>query len=579
MLNSCEKMFGDFLEKAPGVDLTEDDLFSSREQLEFYIAACYAQGLLSPLPGHLYKTGTGTVANNLGSNYVYYLCQTDEGEFPVAWYGAHRWNSGSILSNEYGNDQLWPARWVALRMLNILINRVDEVPMDADYIQQVKAEARFLRAQVYFDMFRFYGGLPIVAQVFQPDELALMTIPRATVSEIIDFIVADCDFAKDILPDNQPTNWRGRATKGAALALKSRTLLYAASPQFNTATPILSMEDPADNAMICYGNYDVGRWQKAADAAKAVIDWAPSGGIRIITEHGPEKNYQYVWEIPDNDEIIFADKHSNGINNTADNNPQRIWAFILPRPFGGTQGPLGTHTFVENFYDKRDGTPQNWQNTGPNVVSLYSELDYRFNQSFGYQDSYWNKTYPLVQLFVGPPNGPHYVNNITGYYIKKQLPETVTGQNNTTPKNWIWYRLAEAYLNYAEALNEAQGPVADAYSAINIIRNRSGMPDLPEGLTQEQFRERVRKERAVELAFENHRFFDIRRWLIAHNDGVASGPTYGLKIRRNTPVTTPATYNYERYSFETRVFPLRHYLNVIRIDEVNKGYLKQNPGW
>ncbi len=577
---SCEGMFGEFLEKAPGVDFTEDDVFSSKEQLDIYVAACYSQSLISPLPGHMYKSGSSSIQNNLTSNYVFYLCQTDEGEFPVEWYNSHRWNTGSALSNEYSNDDLWPARWAAIRMLNIMIARVDEVPTDETYKTQVKAEARFLRAQVYFDLFRLYGGMPIIDRVFNPDDTELMRVPRASVSDMVDFIIADCDYAVQNLPDRHPDNWRGRATKGAALALKARMLLYAASPQFNTATPILSMDDPANNKLICYGDYDVSRWQKAADAAKAVIDWAPTGGIRLITEFGPEKNYQYVWEQLDNDEIILADKHSNGRNlgNTV-GGKQTIWAFILPRPFGGTQGPLATHTFIQNFYDKRDGNPQDWQDNGPDVSVIYDELEYRFKQSIGYQDGYWNQWYPKIQLFVGPPNGAHYVNNITGYYIKKNIPETLRRHGDAIPANWTWYRLAEAYLSYAEALNEAQGPVSAAYEAVNIVRNRSGMQDLPSGLTKDEFRERVRKERTVEFAFENFRFFDIRRWLIAHHDGVAAGPMLGLRIRRNTPLTNPPTYSYERYVFENRNFPLHYYFNVIRIAEVNKGILVQNPGW
>jgi starch-binding outer membrane protein, SusD/RagB family len=575
LANSCEDMFGDYLEKPPGIDLTDVDIFSSREQFDLYLAALYAQSLISPLPGSYYRAGNNWINVNTETNYIFRMCQTDEAQFPVDWYGSHTWNSGGAQTTNNQNDVLWPARWTAIRMLNVMLERIDDAPIDASYNLQVRAETRFLRAQVYFDLFKFYSGVPIVTDKFLPDEVADIDISRSTVEEVIDFIVEECDFAIQNLPDRYPANWHGRATKGAALALKSRVLLYAASPLYNTAEPILSMDDPAHNSLICYGNYDVNRWQKAADAAKAVIDWAPLGGIRLITDLGPDKNYEHVWKVMDNDEVIFADKHNDGQSRTS----RSAFSWIMPRPFGGLQGPLATQNFVQNFYYKRDGTPQNWQNSGQNVGQLYAELDYRFHQSIGYQDSYWNEWYPQIQLFYGPPHGEHYVNNITGYYVRKQVPDHVNGHHHHPVKNFIWYRLAEAYLNYAEALNEMQGPVAEAYNAVNIIRNRSGMPNLPSGLSQEEFRERVHQERTVELAFEDHRFFDIRRWVIAHHEGVAAGSMYGLRIKRRIPPTNPQTYNYERYVFMERTFPLRYYRLNFRIAEINKGYLVQNPGW
>jgi starch-binding outer membrane protein, SusD/RagB family len=158
--------------------------------------------------------------------------------------------------------------------------------------------------------------------------------------------------------------------------------------------------------------------------------------------------------------------------------------------------------------------------------------------------------------------------------MKKNIPDILSTASNATP-NAIVYRLAEAYLNYAEALNEAQGPVADAYDAANTIRSRSGMPNLPSGLTKEQFRARIQNERAIELAFEDHRLYDIRRWKIAEQDGVMTGPAIGVKI---TKLATD--FKYELYTYENRVFNKRMYLHPFYPQtEVLKGYLVQNPGY
>jgi hypothetical protein len=143
--------------------------------------------------------------------------------------------------------------------------------------------------------------------------------------------------------------------------------------------------------------------------------------------------------------------------------------------------------------------------------------------------------------------------------------------------NWHLYRLAEAYLIYAEALNEYQGPTDEAYQAINTIRNRVGMPNLPEGLSQEEFRARVRNERAVELAFEEHRLWDIIRWTIAEQDGVMRGKMWALKITKQPEPSAEFSYSY--VAFQERSWLPAMYRLPFPQSEVDKGYLVQNPGW
>lgn len=573
-------MFGDYLDKAPGVDVTEDTIFSSRSQAELFLAACYEQAIQGPWADGRWRYGDWNRPNNIQGNLASFVSKSEEAEHTAVWYMSQPINDGTLtITPNY--DNLFHTRWTGLRYVNIMIDRIYDVPTaDQAWKDNISAEAHFLRAHLSFENLKRYGGMPIVDRRFESSEFESTFIPRSSVASYVEFLVSDLDYAIGKLPDSYISQWRGRATKGAALALKSRVLLHAASKRFNQATPVLSMEDPANDSMLCYGNYDINRWKRAADAAKAVLDWAPSGGIKLIDNQGVDKNYRYSWEVNDNEEIILAAKQTNG--DWKNVSPYSYW---LHARVGGGAGPMPTQNFVEYAYDRTDGTPQVWENAGTDLAGQYVNLDPRFHQTIAYNGFFWNQQRGVLNMALGPPPaGPHSAGNVTGYFIKKHVPDAINAVANRVPKNFTLYQLNEIYLNYAEALNEFEGPVTAAYDAINTIRARSGMPALPAGLTKEQFRERVRKERATELAFDGHRWWDILRWQIG--DEVINGPFYGLKIYKNEPITNPFTFRYEKYQFETRVWQDRFYFYFFTnnslanaTNEVNKGYLVQNPGW
>lgn len=554
--SSCEVQ--DFLEKAPGVDVTEDTIFSSKVQVETFVAGLYRQGIHSML----------ALNDGAGSDYFQLSAATEEGQLQATWGEPRNWNSGNVTNTNVNyTDKRYHLRWNAIRRANILLERVEAVPgVEPTYISQVKGEAYCIRAMNYFEMLKRYGGVPIVDKRLSSEDVLETPINRGSIEEVVNFIIKDCDEAIKLLPDAYPTNLRGRVTKGVALMIKSKTLLVAASPLFNTATPYLDLGE--HNNLICFGNYDVNRWQKAADAAKAVIDWAPSGGIQLITDKGPDKNYKYMWETVDNAEVILANKMYFNRSRT-----QYPWPGILPNMiYSGYGGPSPTLNFVK-MYEKKDGTPQTWNpEGGDDLNKKYSELDYRFAQTIMYNGSYLTKDFPNIQIFQG---GTHATNCHGGHWQKKFIPESLSTTTPATPNN-ILYRLGEAYLNYAEALNEAKGPVKEAYDAVNVIRSRSGMPNLPAGLTKEQFRERVRNERAIELSYEDNRLWDILRWMIAEQEGVMLGSMWGIKIYK---ITGSTEFRYVPYVFSTRVFPTKLYLHPFLKSEVIKEYLVQNPGW
>lgn len=467
-------------------------------------------------------------------------------------------------------DGVWNHRWIAIRSINILLDRIDQVPdASQEYKNQAIGQAKFIRALCYFEMFKRYGGVPIVNFRFNLDDPESLKIPRATIEETVNFILEDAKAAANLLPNKWPSQYTGKITKGAALMLISRTLLYAASPLTNTANPPLSLPGE-DNKLICYGNTDNNRWKLAADAAKAVIDWAPGAGVELLS--GYDKAYQDVWQIPDNKEIILSVKFQ----------PAQAYNSTMWRAYNNFYHPQAglnvNQQWVEK-YEKKDGTPQIWnRNGGDNLTQLYSELDPRFDQSIAYNGCYWNPDFPVITMWEGAvaSNQPPLVGNKSGAWLRKFVPPTM---NRTTPgfANWYLYRLAEAYLNYAEAINEYSGPVQEAYAAVNIIRNRVGMPNLPAGLSKEQFRERVRNERDVELAFEEHRMWDTYRWVIADQNEVLNGDTWGIKIYKQDPPSTEFTYVY--YVYEKRTFTTNMYRIPFNQNEINKGYLIQNPGW
>ncbi len=560
-LFSCEKGITDFLDKAPGVDVTEDTIFSSKSQIETYIAGLYMQAVPSGLP-----LGNKLLDAQYTNDNITDAC-TDAGEMGDTWFPSQVWNVGGIQANNILNqeDYRFYYRWYGLRRANILIERIDAANVDAAYKEQVKAEAKCLRAFLYLEMFKRYGGVPIVDKRLRL--IDNMKVPRNSVKEVVDFIVKDCDEAAAVLPSSWVALSRGRVTKGVALMIKSKTLLYAASPLFNTATPYLDLG--ANNKLICYGNYDANRWKLAADAAKAVLDWAPGAGCILVNNQGVTKNYKYVWEKHDNSEIILEYK---GYPET-DKGASTPWARVKPRSiysgWGGVSVPLN---FVK-FYEKTDGTPQTWD-AGNNLNQKYAELDPRFAQTIAANGSRWNGDYPAIDMTVG---GTDAANCFGGAWMHKLIPDELSNAKPKIVPLWINFRLAEAYLSYAEALNEFQGPVQDAYDAVNTIRTRSGMPNLPSGLSKDEFRERVRNEETIEFAFEDHRLWDIRRWLIAENDGVMKGNMWGIKINK---LASPSTeFSFTPYVFEIRSFHPRMYLHPFIQKEVYLGYLIQNPGW
>ncbi|MBC8034684.1 MAG: RagB/SusD family nutrient uptake outer membrane protein, partial [Chitinophagaceae bacterium] len=410
-ISACNKSIDEFLDKAPGVDLVEDDIFSQRANVEGYVSTLYQYGMVSILTSRdnvinsnpTGSSGTGALIGTLSG-------ATDESESQQTFATAQIWNVANVQNNTIisSEDVRYFARWKAIRIANILLERIDEVPdADTTYRSQVKGEALFMRALQNFEMLKRYGSFPIVNVRFA--EASDAEPIRNTFEECVNAIIKDCDDAAvNLQPVIYSTAQTGRATRLAALALKSRTLLYAASPLFNTATPYLSMTDPANNNLICYGNYDANRWKLAADAAMAVLVEAGPAGVSLIdvqenrnrnptAANRSQGNYWVAWEVRDNDEIIIADKTYPSSSHFG-----FPWQHIVPTGLGSfASGNSVTHTFVSKYEDTL-GNVVFWNPAGDTgLLAKYGSLDARFKQTVAYTTSRWNAQIPEVETFVG----------------------------------------------------------------------------------------------------------------------------------------------------------------------------------
>lgn len=580
-LMSCEDMFGDYLDKPAGSDVTEDVIFSSASEMETYLAGIYKYGIHS-------NFGYATVNKSLYANQDenIYAGTCDEAETCAQWYRMNYWNEGSVSANRT-DDTRFSTRFAAIRRITVMLNRIADVPdITEEYRNQVIGEVKLIRALNYFEMMKRYGGMPIIKDRLSID--ADLAIPRAPLAEMVNFILKDIDEAYQVLPERQTGTYRGRMDRGVALALKAKVLLYTASPLFNTDVPFMSMPDPTDNKLVCLGKpYDPKWWERAAAVADSCLAWAERNGCHLITDQGVDANYQYSWEVYDNDEIILAEKSA-----TAMGCWNRPWSGIIPSTIiAGSSGTNGT-TPLLNFvrkYEDRDGHHVEW-NGGDDLQAKMANLDRRFSQTIVGNMGYWNSQTPEVQLWqdnseMGISAGKHIQDCFGGFWLHKLISPAIMRPDNQTPTpNSTLFQLNEIYLNYAEAMNEVYGPdVKNGYKytareAVNIVRARSGQPAVASGSGDfADFRELIRNERAIELAFDNHRFWDIRRWMIAEQEGVMSGAMYGIKVYWID--ASPAEFRYAPYLYETRTFTRKMYLHPFSTTEVNKGYLKQNPGY
>jgi len=489
----------------------------------------------------------------------------------------------------------WALIYKYVRPCNIFFSKIDAVHFDDPTAKNnLKGEVHFLRAYLYFDLVEMYGGVPIITKDYGLSDS--FNVPRNTYADCIKFITSECDSAASLLPLTAAN--LGRATKGAALALKARTLLYAASNFANSNGSWAGSY--ANKDLIGYTGGDrVARWQAAKNAAKAVMDlgiYSLSGSLTPATSQEASANYANIFIQQQTSEDIFCrffttkvDENWDGYNPGLYNQPNgyHCWGSNTP-----------TSQMVDS-YEMADGSKFDWSNP-TEAANPYANRDPRFYASILYEGAQWRKrpadiapSDPAGIIQVGTwqkwdgskmvtvagldtRQSPfeNWNGTYTGYYMRKFVDPTIDAQNFKQTAPWRYIRYTEILLDYAEACI-ALGQEDEAKTYINMIRARSKMPPIIE--TGAALVARYRNERKIELAFEDQRYWDIRRWMIpevGYTDVMAVQPLYKI----NPDHTTAATPTYTIVDVQQRVWNPRFYFLPIALDELNRNNkLVQNP--
>ncbi|MET0461573.1 MAG: RagB/SusD family nutrient uptake outer membrane protein [Chitinophagaceae bacterium] len=468
-------------------------------------------------------------------------------------------------------DPYWGNSYYGIRRSTIFLQNIDRVPMALATRTIWKAEARYLRAFFYWELLKRYGGVPLLgdAVLSMDDNISL---PRNTFEQTVNYIISECDAVKgDLRADNVSTSDFGRITKGAAVALKCRVLLYAASPLFNGGG---IESDPVKKALTGYPTADPSRWQKVVDAA---TEFNALGTYFKLVTSGTPTAFTSVFINKMNTEIIFAKQVANNANLE---NSQSPVGFVASN--ARSQGLTSPTQNLVDAFPMLNGMMINEAGSGYDAANPYANRDPRLGATVFHNGATWlSRTVQTYQGGLDRPsdNSLSTIQTRTGYYLRKFLGNfAASTAYSSQSHNFPIFRYAEIILNHAEALNELN-QVEAAVTQIKTLRARAGITagvntryGIKAAITQAEMRELIRNERRIELAFEEHRFWDVRRWKIA--DQVLNTTLTGIRITNGTPLT------YQVVPVATSKFETRLYHMPIPLDEINKNtQLIQNEGW
>ncbi|RYG12724.1 MAG: RagB/SusD family nutrient uptake outer membrane protein, partial [Chitinophagaceae bacterium] len=420
----------------------------------------------------------------------------------------------NVLTGFGADKDFWTTPYKNIRRVNLLLAKLPDAPFHESTKKRMRAEARFLRAFYYHNMIAAFGGVPLIGdKVYGINDI--INIPRNTYEDCVSYITSELDVAAADLSNLVYKDIDfGRVTSGACMALKSRVLLYAASPLFNG-------EGISKSAVVGYPTANINRWQQAADAAEDVIK-LNLYSLNVDNVTRPGNGFYQVFLKRVNSEYIFQ------YNRPAQ---KEMEAFYLPPTRSGTSVVKPTQSLVEAF-PMRDGKTIA-ESPSYNANNPYVNRDPRFEYSIIYNGlSYMSNTAVKTVVYTYTSTGSTIPNTTadaytpanggTGYFSRKMCDENITNSGSaTTERAWPLIRYAEILLNYAEAINEAGQP-EKAVEKLVLLRDRAGiLPGadnrygIKQNVTVPELRTIIQNERRIELAFEDHRWNDIRRWKIA----------------------------------------------------------------
>lgn len=596
----------DFFQEPIEANINQDTIFNSMVNAEKLLNSVY-EHVPYMWPTSAFSGNTNNTSRVKGS-ITATIC--DEGVTSSVWNGARVFYYGDcqlsadnvgVEAPNLGKDaailyqeHIFEEPYKLFNRAYTFIEGVDNTQGATDvFVNETKAQAQLLNAIGYFEMIKRYGSVPWVDKALAPgDQISEERPPLAEIIQRVDDMIME---ALPNLPENYNASNQGRVTRASAYFLRSRLWLWAASPLFNSPAPYMQMNNPANNSLIWMGGYDPELWQKAADVSLEAIQYCESNGYALVNTGNPKDDYTSATrEIIGNTEAILFSRRTESFNNVK--NGGWFGRYLPPRGGANNNG-------------------SGWNNPTQNIISMYetvdgSAIDYRANNPWKNMEPRFHASivhdkakfggltinaniYRSMNAPVSSPKNNNLLVNgwFSGFYMRKFMYEDLQTADRSVRYDapYIYMRLPELYLNYAEALNEAEPGNSDITTYLNKIRSRAGVTAIASS-PQDVMRELIRKERAIEMIFEDQRFFDVKRWKIAaetigatkygvhriNEDDLANGLTdenglayeFGDYMIKECPPTVQRIWNDKLY-----LMPFPRY-------EINKGKgLIQNPGY
>ncbi len=583
MIYSCKKI--DILDAQLTSDLNEETTFADSAKTSNFLFGIYSD-IFFEFSSRYYNSGNGSgisagtaEACDEGNHRLFGVTQP----FVVIYSGS----LAPIVSS--GTNQnpyivAYNKSFANIRRANIYLANVDKSPISAALKRQSKAEARFLRAWYYSILIKHFGGVSLIGdKLYGTNDI--IDIPRNSYDECVNYIVSELDAAAIDLPANYNSQNFGRVTSVSCKALKSRVLLFAASPLFNGGN--IGKND-AQKKVVGYASFEVARWTKAAAAAKESLDIADANGYALyddVTANPlPGQSFGKVFTLRKNSEFLL-----NGMAAGS----KTLEGALLPVSRGVTTPQAIPSQNLVDAFGMNNGKPITDPTSGYNPANPYINRDPRlgytviWNQMLWYNNATGNKqpvsTHINTQDGWSTKTGEAGLTYATGYYWRKMMDDgSANNGGPTLQRTWGLIRYAEIMLNYAEASNESDN-ITPAYEMLKLLRKRAGIIAGADGLyglkaamSKDEMRLVIQNERQVELAYEGMRFFDVRRWKIAMEK--FNFTMTGMQI---TKTGNNYTYNIVPITNNAvRVFKESNYFFPIDQGEISRvPVLIQNPGY
>lgn len=569
----------EYLEKTPDSDVSEEDVFGSFQSFQGFVEQMYTHVLCYTSQSLVNSMNLGGETHSIA--FANSARTANDGEY-MSWYRETGFNLAQTYFNLDGNTGIWTGSWKAIRIANLTLQSLPLLNGTQEEKDLIAGQAYFFRAFFYWELIKAVGGMPYIDRVLSPNEE--LNFPRLTYQETTDKLVEDFDRAIELLPEKWdetlvgsqfPGANTGRATKGAAMAFKAKALLFAGSPLMNLYSGGAK-------------EYNITYMERAASAAWDMLKLANTGVYSLVDFADYQRMFAtkdgtYPWT---RETIFMRTTNANGTFGSVLVTGRHGRLFNQAR-LGGNQVMECVNQLYVDKFEMKDGTRYKVEYDSDNA-RRWDDRDPRFRQNIIVDRDRWGfAAATVMRLWTG--TGTEKTANAgfsTSYMVKKYWPIGV----NSVDQQWAGFyyrtphmRLADVYLIYAEAVNEAYGPTGTApgasltaIDAVNMVRLRAGMPETSVAASAaagyDSFRDLIRNERNVELCFEGHYWFDIRRWYIGHlpeNKGIVD-----LEFDQ-------AWTNFKRVTIKTRVFDdPKHYWMPLPVSQtqIYKDFY-QNPGW